>query len=210
MTSLHHESPERAPSIRELESRVAAEPQSAAARLRLGTALAKLGRTRDAEKTLRECLELDSRCAGAWVNLGCVLLERLDFQGAIDANHRALELDPTITAAYFNQGLGHLYLGQAQEMLACFEEVVAREPRNGAAFYHLGVALQALGRTPEARLAVAYATELGHSPDPDLLRAFEASAKTQQDEPSGESQSKQNQENSSECQEDNHVTTEGR
>ncbi len=163
------------PELTALENEVARDPGSALARLRFGTALLRAGRASRAERVLREAVSLDPSCAGAWVNLGGVLMARWDFAAAVEANRRALAADPALVAARFNEGLGHLYLGEAGEMLACFEEVVARTPGDGAAFYYLGVALHALGRTAEARVAVAYAGELGYAVEPELLRALEAS-----------------------------------
>lgn len=159
--------------LREL---VAAEPASAQAHLRLGTALTKTGAVGEAETEFRRALELDPALAGALVNLGGTMLLRWDFHGCVDANRRAAELQPELVLAHYNQGLGHLYLGEALEMAGCFERVLALEPRNPGGHYYLAVAANALGNIEAARLHLAVATELGFHPEPELLRALEKAA----------------------------------
>jgi Flp pilus assembly protein TadD len=140
--------------------------------LRRGTALLKAGNARDAEQELRAAVALDPSCAGAWVNLGGILLTRWDFLGCVDANRRAIDSRPDLAMAHFNQAIAHYYLGNAQEMVDCLSRVVELEPRNGAAFCHLGVGLQMLGRSAEARLCIQYAAELGHPPTPAAQEAL--------------------------------------
>jgi len=172
MTTETREHPE---TIAELRRTVAGSP-SAATHLRLGTALIKAGAAREAERELRAALELDPRCAGAWVNLGGLLLARWDFAASIEANRCAADLDPTLAIAHFDQAIGHLHLGDAASAVGCLAKVVELEPRHGAAFFHLGASLQALGRAAESRLCVAYAIELGYRPSPAALDALERAA----------------------------------
>lgn len=161
--------------IPELRRAAAASP-SAAAHLRLGTALIKAGVVREAERELRAALELDPRCAGAWVNLGGILLARWDFAASIEANQRAAALEPSLAIAHHDQAIGHLQLGDAEAAIGCLTRVVELEPGNAAAFFHLGVSLQALGRTAESRLCAAYAAELGYRASPASLEALERAA----------------------------------
>ncbi len=178
------EAQEHAQTLEELR-RAAASPSSAAAHLRLGTALIKAGQALEAERELRAAIDLDPRCAGAWVNLGGILLARWEFAASIEANRRAAAAEPSLALAHYNQAIGHLHLGDAGAAVECLAEVVELEPANAAAYYHLGVGLRALGRTVEARLCIAYATELGYTPNPVSREALKraAAAATEDDAP---------------------------
>lgn len=159
--------------VAQLREAAAAEPGSAQAHLRLGTALVKTGAVGDAEREFRRALEIEPEMAGAFVNLGGVLLARWDFRGCVEANQRAAELQPELKVAHYNQGLGHLYLGEAAAMATCFERVLALDPRSPGGHYYMAAAQNALGNTEGARWHVAVAMELGFKPQPELLRALE-------------------------------------
>jgi predicted Zn-dependent protease len=66
-----------------------------------------------------------------------------------------------------------MYLKQAEEMAACFQRVVALDPRHASGQYHLAVALLELGRVQEAAMSMLRARELGFSPQPDFIRALQ-------------------------------------
>lgn len=151
---------------------------TAMAHARLGTALLRAGDAGEAERHLRAAVDLDERCAPAWVNLGGILLARWEFVASIEANRRAAESDPGLALAHFNQAIGHLHLGQAAKALECLGRVVEIEPRNGAAYYHLAIALYALERADEARVCAAYAEELGYRPTRSSAEALERAAAT--------------------------------
>ncbi len=60
---------------------------------------------------LDKMVELSPRTAIAWFNKGNVLLEREDYNGAINAYTRAIELKPDMGEAYYNRGYLHLKSG---------------------------------------------------------------------------------------------------
>jgi Flp pilus assembly protein TadD len=160
-------------SIAELRRALEERPPTAEAHARLGTALLKAGATREAERELRKAIDLDPRCAGAWVNLGGILYSRWEFGASVEANRRAAAAEPTLALAHFNQAIGHLHLGQPDEVVECLGRVIELEPNNGAAYHHLAIALHALGRAVEARLCATYAGELGYRPSPISAQALE-------------------------------------
>ncbi len=162
--------------VAQLREVLTAAPDSPEAHLRLGTALVKSGALSEGEREFRRALELAPEMAGALVNLGGALLARWDFRGCVEANRRASERQPELMLAHYNQGLGHLYLGEAAEMAACFERVVALEPRHAGGHYYMAVAQNALGNMEGARWHLAVAMELGFKPEPELLRALEKAA----------------------------------
>ena len=130
-----------------------------------GTKLLKSGNARDAERELRAAVAEDERCAGAWVNLGGLLMTRWDFRGSIEANRRAAQIDPKLAMAHFNEALGHIQLGDAKSARPCLERAVDLEPRNAAAWFYLGAVLRALDQPLESQVCTAYAHELGYHED---------------------------------------------
>lgn len=161
-----------APSIPELRRALASAP-TAEGHARLGTALLKAGNTREAERQLRAALDLDPKFAGAWVNLGGLLLARWEFAEAIEANRKAAEAEPGLALAHFNQAICHLHLGEPQSAVECLSRAIEVEPRHGAAYYHLGIALYALDRPLEAQACVGFSQELGFSPSPASAEALQ-------------------------------------
>ena len=118
--------------IGELQDAVSANPDSALAHLRLGTAWLQAGAANKAEKALRRAVEIDPEYDEAWVNLGGLLLGRWDFAGCVEINRQVAERNPELLLAHFNQGLGHLYLREAKEMIACMGRVLEIDPDHAA------------------------------------------------------------------------------
>jgi Flp pilus assembly protein TadD len=159
--------------IEKLKKKVASNPGSAVAHMKLGTALLQAGRTMKAEQELKKAIDLDPMCVPALVNLGGILLSRWDFTGCVDVNRKAAVAEPETLEAHYNQGLGHLYLEQKEEMVACFKRVVEINDSHAGGHYHLAVGLLALEKEEEAREELAVAMNLGYKPAPELLQALE-------------------------------------
>lgn len=168
-----NESTSRSSRMDQLKQAVEERPDDPMARVRLGMALLKAQSVKKAEEQLRKAVELDPDCVEGWVNLGGALLGRWDFKGSVEANQRARACDPKLFEAHYNEGLGHLYLGNAEDMLACFERALEVKPDHPATVYHHAVALLAVKRIDEARAELTRAAQLGYSPQPDFIRALE-------------------------------------
>lgn len=164
-------------SLAALRQCVEQKPDSAKAHLKLGTALLQNGIAGEAEKELNKALELDATCAGAWVNLGGLYLARWDFAGSIEANIKAIECDPNLELAHFNLGLGYLYSNQPEKMLPCFQTALELKPDHAAAHYYVAVGLLATGDALGAGQELTRATELGHTPEPEFIRALDRATK---------------------------------
>jgi tetratricopeptide (TPR) repeat protein len=171
----------RSPDLKKYYDAVDAAPESGDAYFKLGTALIETGFLSRGERALLRCVELDSKKAEAWVNLGGIRLSRWDFKGCIEANERALECRPGSEVALHNKGLGHLYLGEAEEMTECFRQVVELAPESAAGNYFLGVGLYARGEIEKARKQLKKAIALGYSPDPKLVKELERIDETDSD-----------------------------
>jgi len=152
---------------------VETDPASAAAHFNLGTALLKKGLATRAEGEFRRALELRPGFPEALVNLGGILLARLDFRGCVEANRKARESKPDLLMAHYGEGLGHLYLGEADAVVACFTRAVELDGRHAGSHYHLAVGLLAVGRIEESQAHLCTALEGGFSPAPEFLKALE-------------------------------------
>jgi Flp pilus assembly protein TadD len=153
--------------------RIQTDPTSATAHLNLGAALMEINRIREAEEAFRRALELRPGYPEALVNLGGVLLARWDFQGCVEANRKAAQAKPELMLAHYNEGLGHLYLGEGEAMVACFQRALELDPQNPACEYYLAVGLLACGAVAESRLHLDAAVAGGFSPVPEFLKALE-------------------------------------
>ena len=159
--------------VDELRKVVEAEPDSAKAHMRLGTALLLNGAAGAAEKALRRALEIDPEYDEAWVNLAGIMLSRWDFEGCLEINREVVARRPGLLQAHYNIGLCHLYLHQAEEMVASFRTVLELDPDHAAGQYHLAVGLLETGDVQGARAALDRAAALGYSPAPEFLRELE-------------------------------------
>ena len=148
-------------------------PGSAAAHFNLGTALLDLGLAARAEEEFRRAVELRPGFPEALVNLGGLMLSRLDFHGCIEANRKARETMPDLLPAHYGEGLGCLYLGEAKEMVACFRRALEVDGRHAPSHYHLAVGLLALGELAESEAHLEAALEGGFSPAPGFLRELQ-------------------------------------
>jgi protein O-GlcNAc transferase len=119
-------------------------------------------------------VEIDPEYAEAWSNLGGALLSRWDFAGCLDANRRALRHKPALTQAHYNIGLCHLYRGEAKDVVNSFRKVIELEPANAGGHYYLAVGLYAKGQIDAARSSLDRAIALGHTPEPEFLKAMES------------------------------------
>jgi tetratricopeptide (TPR) repeat protein len=159
--------------LKEVES----NPGSAVAHYNLGLAYTRKGQMNRAETAYRKALEIDSELVEAWVNLGGALMLKWDFKGSIAANREALMRDDDLVLAHYNTGQACLYLGDAEGVVRSCERVLELDPGHAAGCYFLAVGLLAMGEVERARAMVARAKALGHSPEPDFLRALENAQK---------------------------------
>jgi Flp pilus assembly protein TadD len=149
------------------------KPTSATAHLNFGAALMEINRIREAEEAFRRALELRPGYPEALVNLGGVLLARWDFQGCVETNRKAAQAKPELMLAHYNEGLGHLYLGEGEAMVACFQRALELEPDNPGCEYYVAVGLLAAGAVAESRTHLDTAVAGGFSPVPEFLKALE-------------------------------------
>ncbi len=136
-----------------------AQPGAARAHLSLAVALLNLGRSDEAERSVREALRHDEHLAAGWHYLGLVLYERGKRAEAEQALARALELLPALSEVHYARAAWLLGDGQAEAALQQAERAVLLDPGEHSHWVMLGRARQQLGRTDEA--IAAYRAALG-------------------------------------------------
>jgi len=140
-----------------------------AARKRAGC-LARLNRTEEAMEALRGVLQVVPRHADTRADLGLLLRDCGDLEGAAEQLRAARRILPG--AASYAMALGSTYLmeGRIEEGVAELEEAVTRRPYYAQARTNLATALSSLGRFDEAarHLQVALALE----PEDPRLRSM--------------------------------------
>jgi tetratricopeptide (TPR) repeat protein len=88
--------------------------------------------------------------APVWTNLGSALLDRGDFQKAIEHFTRAIALRPDYVEAYVNRCVAYDRSGQYDLALPDAERAVTLKPGNAQAYNNRGTAYARMGRFTEA------------------------------------------------------------
>lgn len=112
-------------------------------------ALYGAGRYAEAEQAARQLIK-EAPSPQAWDVLSCALRRQGKAADALQAANEALRTAPEFLGALHSRGAALLQLGQAQDALLIFEEVVARGGQGPALSYSHAKALEALGRKTEA------------------------------------------------------------
>ncbi len=102
------------------------------------------------EAIMRHRLEKDPNDFSAHLNLGALLLSRLDAQGAASMLEAAVRIDPTRPEAHDMLGSAFEALGRWAEALAQFRLALRAQPDYIDARYNLAVALAKFGKFGEA------------------------------------------------------------
>lgn len=90
-----------------------------------------------AEVAFRQALEGDPELADAAVNLGWILHERGDIEGAEAEYRRALAADPSHPTAAFNLGVALEDRGAAEEALEAYRAAIDADPLLADAYFNL-------------------------------------------------------------------------
>ncbi len=138
------------------------EPGSATAHYNLAVSLAGSGELAEAEKHFRAAIELEAT-SPAYAGLGVVLVRQSQMDEGIASLRKAIELDPDNATAYDQLGATQVQLGSLEEAEATYRELIRHRP-SAAAHRELAAVLNQLGRTDEARKALASAQALDQAP----------------------------------------------
>jgi tetratricopeptide (TPR) repeat protein len=138
-------------SVSVFEQAVGATRDNLLAEYYLGKAQRLAGNPAEAIRHLREAIRINPRYPGVSAELGTILAERGDFEGAARAYERALQLEPPSAPLLNNLGFALAQLGRHEQALRRFEAALRLDPRHALAHANAAAALAHLGRDAEAQ-----------------------------------------------------------
>ncbi len=109
-----------------------------------------VGRLKDAEKALRQIVQLQPREAAHWSNLGMVLNKQGRAEEAEEASRSAVEIEPDLATAWYNLGNSVRLQGRAKEAEAAYRKALGIDRQLAPAWTNLGKALLEQERNAEA------------------------------------------------------------
>ena len=118
------------------------------------------------ERALEEAIKVCPQNPVAYDNLGVLLLQQHDFQGALVWIRQGLQAAPQDPGLTLELGIGLLSAGQPEQALSVLKSL----PLSAKAQFYLGMTYRALGNHEAARQALAKSFELGNR-DPYVLYA---------------------------------------
>jgi tetratricopeptide (TPR) repeat protein len=134
------------------------DPESVAAHLNLGAALARSGEYAAAERHFRAALEVKPSAQG-YTGLGLVLYHQGQVDESIASLNAAIEADPKHATAYDQLGAIQTHQGRLEEAASNYRLAVHHRP-TAAAHQKLAQVLMRLGRMDEARKVMEMAKAL--------------------------------------------------
>ena len=137
-------------SVAHFERSLRVQPDSAAGRFNLGTALMAAGRNGDAVDQLEEAVRLRPDYAPAHNNLGNALAEQNRLDEAVSHYVAALHLDPNHARAHNGIATVLMERGRLDEAVSHLRAALKIEPGLGEAHHNMGRIEQARGRYAEA------------------------------------------------------------
>ncbi len=135
---------------RELRRAIAAGGTRSMLHMRLGMALAALGRLDEAEAALRVAQQLDPEDADIGINLGNVLASGKRTAEALEQFRQVLERNPGHADALYNIGTLHRETGRFEEAIEAYLQTLAVIPDHVDALNNLGTIRENTGKVAEA------------------------------------------------------------
>jgi Flp pilus assembly protein TadD len=151
---------------------VAASPNDASLRNRLGICYQRKGDVKAARAAYKKAIEIRTDYAEAWNNLGTIDHARGKYKQAISAYSKAIQMNPQDPVFHKNLGAAWLARGDAEKALEAWTEAFRLDP---AAFEKDAIGVPTTGATL-ARQHYLYAKLLAARGDTEKALAFLAKA----------------------------------
>jgi len=114
---------------------------------------------------LKRAIQIDSKCAEAYILLGLTEFQRGETGNSIPHYQRALELQPSSYPAHYNLALAYLREHNFQDARSHLEKAVGLDARQADAQYDLGMVLLELREPSQALTHLRRARALKPKPD---------------------------------------------
>jgi len=121
------------------------------------------GRVSSAEKKIASALALAPDCGLAHDVLGVVLLERGQYQEAVEAFQTAIDQDPTLASAFIGSGISLLLQGRFRDALRPLDQGEKRLPDSWLAHFESSIAYLGAGELDVALHQIVLAENLSGS-----------------------------------------------
>ncbi|KAK8953261.1 putative UDP-N-acetylglucosamine--peptide N-acetylglucosaminyltransferase SPINDLY [Platanthera guangdongensis] len=126
----------------------------------IGTSLKLAGNTEAGIQKYCEALNVDSRYAPAYYNLGVVYSEMLQFDLALSCYEKAAMERPMYAEAYCNMGVIYKNRGDLETAIACYERCLAVSPNFEISKNNMAIALTDLGTKVKIEGDISQGVEL--------------------------------------------------
>ncbi len=87
-----------------------------------GNYFRSLGQLDEAQASYLEAKKISNESPIVLTNLAAIMIDKGEFEGAVENCTKAIELDPTMTEAYFNRGIAYEMLRKTEEACSDWEE----------------------------------------------------------------------------------------
>jgi tetratricopeptide (TPR) repeat protein len=114
----------------------------------------------DRETLWTDTVAKNPDCWIGYNNLGAVLLQKGDLDGAIADYEKALAVNPDLADPHYNIGIALSHEGRLDEAMGEFEQALKIDPHDAQAHSNLGLALARKGRLDEAAVQFENAVAL--------------------------------------------------
>jgi tetratricopeptide (TPR) repeat protein len=142
------------------------------ANLRLHSILAglftEMGRYREAEIEINDCIRLKPDGIEAYEELGKLLVRQNRLKESIEAFDNMIRLSPENFPGYYHKASACYRLGLLREAVECYRKAVRLDGKSYRSYYNMAVALEELGERREAVEAFGKAIML----KPDFVDAY--------------------------------------
>lgn len=125
-------------------------PDNSVVHCKLGMAIFRLGRTKDAIRRFRKALVLDPYSVVAHFHLAIALHLSDNFEAAIGHYEKAIELDPKRAYLYAHLGAALSAQGETDRAIEVYRYALKLDGESITTHYNLAIALHALGHRDEA------------------------------------------------------------
>jgi len=151
-----------------LEKALALNPSHPDAHLNLANAYLLANQPDKALAQAQEVLKQDPNNAAAQYVAGCACLRLGQAESAAKYLQAAKDIDRTINTVTFQLGRAHQQLGQFDDAINDFQEVIKFEPEHPAAHYNLSQVLIRAGKTDEASQELAVHQKINAARGPKI------------------------------------------
>jgi superkiller protein 3 len=145
--------------IPELKEALKLDPQNIAALGCLGRVYMELGKWAFAEKAFRKRLAI-KESPQHFVFLAHVMMEKRQYDDAIDNCRKAVELDESFEEAYLNLGVAYRHKKRFDDAIGAFQKAIELDSRYAAAYRELGLTYYAVSKFDLAKNALRTCAQL--------------------------------------------------